>query len=876
MADPIHDFGLHAGDGKWSTMIQLCYDGGSDIGNGDVSGLGASLNVGNPELTPQHIYEPANVFTIVGKILSDKKFNSGAVKSTILKAWNAKNHVDVNLVEDDKFIFVFQDKEDFSKVINYSPWSFRGNLFFLNHWPPEKVIEKVSLDHACFWIQVSNVPVMFINQENISLIGDTVGSFIMSDLTSEKQRWEKSFKTRVTIDLRKPLVDSVTLNPKPGVTINAEIRYERLADFCYSCGMLGHKLSTCTSSIIPSNSPSNKASALPFGPWLKAENTLSIKPTSLPSSSVYPAMKILKLPHSETLKIRHENYTSIPGQISDQKATATTTPTIPFAGSRLINPYCDVKGVPKITSNTTLSLNAPDFLQNTTQCMVHALNAQSKNNFTGPSSTIGPSKYVIPSRRSLLKPMFTETSPFQPSKRSLSDLNYSEPMKNSKKTKITLVDPKDYMDDLTLMQYNLESESLHLQSSHDHTSVHPFNQPNETLHSLSFVQTYDHDNLLPQDLEGRSLIVTEKRVTKWKRPGGVTRIVDMKILSWNCRGIAHPTTRRTLRALIIEHKPDVVFLCELKTSLLSSLSSLLDSLNLYSKHFVPPLGRSRGLGLAWNSHVELQITLDSKFHINALFTPKDNSPPWQITCVHGPCNHSAKLKFWDFLLAIGSSFGGPWLAIGDFNAVTSALEKKRGKSFVSSSNGGFKNILDEGGLVDLGFDGHPYTWSNKRDGWANIQLRLDRCVANTGWIGCFPRAFVSHLPMINSDHSLLLLTTDSEGFGGPKLFRFENMWIRYSSCQEVVKDSWLGKIRGSPSFILHSKIKCTRSSLRIWNRSRFGHCQRNISLTKNLIQSIQIKDKSIENHQVEKKLVDDLNELLKHEELMWRQRAKQK
>ncbi|KAG8376161.1 hypothetical protein BUALT_Bualt09G0034400 [Buddleja alternifolia] len=680
-----------------------------------------SLNVGNPELTPQHIYEPPNVFTIVGKILSDKKFNSGAVKSTILKAWNAKNHVDVNLVEDDKFVFVFQDKEDFSKVINHSPWSFRGNLFVLNHWPPEKVIEQVSLDHAYFWIQVSNVPVMFINLENISLIGDTVGSFIMSDLTSEKQRWKKSFKIRVTIDLRKPLIDSLTLNPKPGVTINAEIRYERLVDFCYSCGMLGHKLSTCTSSIIPSNSPSKKASAFPFGPWLKAENTLSIKPTSLPSSLVYPAMKILKLPHSETLKIRQENYTSTPGQISDQKVTVTTTPTIPFSGSRLINPYCNVKGVPKITSNTTLSLNAPDFLQNTTQCMVHALNAQSKNNFTGntpanfevglpscqisspsepksfptlsisqpfqsllgPSSTIGPSKYVIPSRRSPLKPMFTETSPFQPSKRSLSDLNYSEPMKNSKKSKITLVDPKDYMDDLTLMQYNLESEQLHLQNSHDHTSVQPFNQPNETLHSLSFVQTYDHDNLLSQDLEGRSLIVTEKRVTKWKRPGGVTRIVDMKILSGNCRWIAHPMTRRTLRALIIEHKPDVVFLC-----------------------------RSRGLGLAWNSHVELQITLDSKFLINALFTPKDNSPPGQITCVHGSCNHSAKLKFWDFLLAIGNYFGGLWLAIGDFNVVTSALEKKGGKSFASSSNEGFKNILDKDGLVDLGFDGHPYTWSN--------------------------------------------------------------------------------------------------------------------------------------------------------------------
>ncbi|KAG8387938.1 hypothetical protein BUALT_Bualt02G0073300 [Buddleja alternifolia] len=495
-----------------------------------------SLNVGNLDLTLQNINGPANVFTIVGKVLSNKKINSGAVKSTLLKGWNAKNHVDVNLVEDDKFVFVFQDKEDFSKVINQSPWSFRGNLFVLNHWPPEKVLGQVNLDHACFWIQVSNIPVMFINQENIRLIGNTVGSFIMSDLTSENQRWKKSIRIRVTIDLRKPLVDSVTFNPKPGVSINAEIRYERLADFCYICGLLGHKLSACTSSIHPSNVPSEKLSSFPFGPWLKTENNLSFKTPSQSSSSTSPAMKTLQPSPFETLK-KDMEITLIPRVKSLTKVLQTQQP--------LLSP---------------LPAQVFSILTDTTQCMALALNAQSKNvssgntlaisevglpickspkksepkNTTylsiakpfqsslGPSSFTSPSKYVIPSKRPPLKPMFKETSSFQSTKRPLSDLTYFEPKKKSKQPI-----PSDYMDDLTLMLYNLELENSQPQSPCDNPSAHLFNIPGEVIHSLVFTQNFDHVDPRVIELESSSLMVTEKRVTKWKRLARVKKIITL-------------------------------------------------------------------------------------------------------------------------------------------------------------------------------------------------------------------------------------------------------------------------------------------------------------------------------------------------------------
>jgi len=38
----------------------------------------------------------------------------------------------------------------------------------------------------------------------------------------------------------------------------------------------------------------------------------------------------------------------------------------------------------------------------------------------------------------------------------------------------------------------------------------------------------------------------------------------MKILAWNCRGLARASTIRSLRAKVRKHSPDIIFLSETK------------------------------------------------------------------------------------------------------------------------------------------------------------------------------------------------------------------------------------------------------------------------------------------------------------------------
>ncbi|GLT65413.1 hypothetical protein SLA2020_378480 [Shorea laevis] len=66
----------------------------------------------------------------------------------------------------------------------------------------------------------------------------------------------------------------------------------------------------------------------------------------------------------------------------------------------------------------------------------------------------------------------------------------------------------------------------------------------------------------------------------------------MKLLSWNCRGLSRDSAIRSLRVLIRNTSPDVIFLSETKTAP-PSASAILNRLGFYLISQVPPSG-SRG------------------------------------------------------------------------------------------------------------------------------------------------------------------------------------------------------------------------------------------------------------------------------------------
>lgn len=83
---------------------------------------------------------------------------------------------------------------------------------------------------------------------------------------------------------------------------------------------------------------------------------------------------------------------------------------------------------------------------------------------------------------------------------------------------------------------------------------------------------------------------------------------------------------------------------------------------------------------------------------------------------------TTKPIFWDMLKQIREAYQGSWLVI--LIVLWGRMKSKR--PFANYSHEGFQNVIDDTGMIDLGFQGYYFTWNNRRAGESNIQERRDR------------------------------------------------------------------------------------------------------------------------------------------------------
>lgn len=92
--------------------------------------------------------------------------------------------------------------------------------------------------------------------------------------------------------------------------------------------------------------------------------------------------------------------------------------------------------------------------------------------------------------------------------------------------------------------------------------------------------------------------------------------------------------------------------------------------------------------------------------------------------------------------------------------------------------------MDKAGLVDLGYSGCPFTWTNARDGAALIDGRLDRALANEKMLDNFPNMKVLQLPRTHSDHASIIMSLFNEYCVGPFPFRCKEVWIDHPEFKD--------------------------------------------------------------------------------------------
>ena len=149
-----------------------------------------------------------------------------------------------------------------------------------------------------------------------------------------------------------------------------------------------------------------------------------------------------------------------------------------------------------------------------------------------------------------------------------------------------------------------------------------------------------------------------------------------------------------------------------------------------------------------------------KQEIHVVVTPIYSNNPWLLSAIYASPRYAERRLLWENLESVSDLHSLSWVIASDFNEVLMGEDKFGGRPVNIHKALQFQEYLNSCRMIDIGYSGSRYTWSNNRPMTGLIHERIDRVFVNATWNGLYPEACVRHLERSHLDHCLVLLSID--------------------------------------------------------------------------------------------------------------------
>ena len=155
---------------------------------GDLNGLWEKLALIDKEDDELEIIEEwssllrgRGYLCVTVKVLSDRRFSREALKQTLRTIWRISKGMSFTDAPDGLLLVEFFDVGDKDRVLIGRPWSFERCLLLVTLLEGDVQPSKLEMNLVPFWVQIHDLPLLYMNREVGEGVGGILGSILLVD-----------------------------------------------------------------------------------------------------------------------------------------------------------------------------------------------------------------------------------------------------------------------------------------------------------------------------------------------------------------------------------------------------------------------------------------------------------------------------------------------------------------------------------------------------------------------------------------------------------------------------------------------------------------------------------------------------------------------
>uniref|UniRef100_A0A803PUL2 CCHC-type domain-containing protein n=1 Tax=Cannabis sativa TaxID=3483 RepID=A0A803PUL2_CANSA len=654
----------------------------------------------NPPL-PDHSTQPI----LLAKVLTHQNVYKQAFIDQMSGHWQGCYRVVITEYQegDGLFHIKFGCEGNKRRVLTKEPWHFQNHLIVLRTPDALQNVSKDDLVFTPFWVQIYRLPFLSKSKLLAEALGNIIGEFLEVFDDSTNEGWGHFLRVRVNLCTNKPLLRGQMIRlPRIKDEFWVDFRYERLPEFCFECGRLGHPFERCVAFI--ERMDSGNDDDFQYGPWMKGE--FSKNPFPLP----------LQNSHSH-ISPNFSHYQTPQSAFTPTTSSISPMPLSPATHSNILH------------STISQPTDAPASFP----CSF--VSSQPSTTSTNQPSNSTPSPVSTPSNPKNKQPMVFSANLSQKHTPNTYDTNTT--------LNITCPSKPSYSQPHFSLCNSLHQQPITLSNTKSHPQSAA--SPGRTTHSESIS---DLSHIYMPKVHNQTFATYPPPLqTTQLHPNTTTSTLNVPLKH-------HPTIPSTIVSIGKENLPPTSTFKRQNDSLSmrkflkrcrntqgklsdNSVSRVRQSLHFPNGLESPRSGLSGGLLLLWKDEVEITLlNMGSTFF--DCYMMVENSPTVHLTCFYGAPevnNRQASWTLFERLADVAPHL--PWIVIGDFNEILSNSNKSGGALHCESQMDAFQKAIDKGCLHETLVEGDPFTWAKNRAATNTIKESIDWCFINNHWESFF-------------------------------------------------------------------------------------------------------------------------------------------